>query len=210
MMENNLGKVHSIETFGTVDGPGIRFVIFMQGCPLKCLYCHNRDTWEVNAGNLTKVEDLVSEIKRYLPYINSSGGGVTVSGGEPLLQANFVTSLFKELHKINIHTCLDTAGSLPINDSIEELLKYTDLVLLDIKHIDDEKAKVLTEEQIINFEEDIKNGKKVDIKKYVLYEDKDYSNKVSSDIYKISLKLETAVDSAIKMVFNGAGSLVSE
>ena len=144
MMENNLGKVHSIETFGTVDGPGIRFVIFMQGCPLKCLYCHNRDTWEVNAGNLTKVEDLVSEIKRYLPYINSSGGGVTVSGGEPLLQANFVTSLFKELHKINIHTCLDTAGSLPINDSIEKLLKYTDLVLLDIKHIDDEKAKVLT------------------------------------------------------------------
>ena len=81
MMENNLGKVHSIEAFGTVDGPGIRFVIFMQGCPLKCLYCHNRDTWEVNAGNLTKVEDLVSEIKRYLPYINSSGGGVTVSGG---------------------------------------------------------------------------------------------------------------------------------
>ena len=144
MMENNLGRVHSIETFGTVDGPGIRFVVFMQGCPLKCMYCHNRDTWEVNAGNLTNVDDLVAEIKRYIPYIESSNGGVTVSGGEPLLQAKFVTCLFKKLQELNIHTCLDTAGSLPINDDIKELLHYTNLVLLDIKHIDDEKAKVLT------------------------------------------------------------------
>ena len=138
MMENNLGRVHSIETFGTVDGPGIRFVVFMQGCPLKCMYCHNRDTWEVNAGNLTNVDDLVAEIKRYIPYIESSNGGVTVSGGEPLLQAKFVTCLFKKLQELNIHTCLDTAGSLPINDDIKELLHYTNLVLLDIKHIDDE------------------------------------------------------------------------
>lgn len=143
-MENNLGKVHSIETFGTVDGPGIRFVVFLQGCPLKCLYCHNRDTWEVNAGNETNVDDLVSEIKRYLPYIRSSNGGVTVSGGEPLLQAKFVTTLFKKLKDLNIHTCLDTAGSLPITQDIENLLACTDLVLLDIKHINDEKAKILT------------------------------------------------------------------
>lgn len=143
-MELKLGRVHSIETFGTVDGPGIRFVVFMQGCPLKCLYCHNRDTWEVNAGNETNVDDLVSEIKRYIPYMKSSGGGVTVSGGEPLLQAKFVTTLFKKLKSSDIHTALDTAGSIPINSDIEELLQYTDLVLLDIKHIDDEKSKILT------------------------------------------------------------------
>ena len=122
-MELKLGRVHSIETFGTVDGPGIRFVVFMQGCPLKCLYCHNRDTWEVNAGNETNVDDLVSEIKRYIPYMKSSGGGVTVSGGEPLLQAKFVTTLFKKLKSSDIHTALDTAGSIPINPDIEELLQ---------------------------------------------------------------------------------------
>ncbi len=144
MDTKNTLRVHSIETFGTLDGPGIRFVVFLQGCPLKCLYCHNRDTWDANLGNVTEVNDLVSEIKRYIPYMKSSGGGVTVSGGEPLLQAKIVTSLFKELHKLNIHTCIDTAGSLPINDDITNLLKVTDLVLLDIKHIDDEKSKVLT------------------------------------------------------------------
>lgn len=142
-MENTL-RVHSIETFGTVDGPGIRFVVFLQGCPLKCMYCHNRDTWEINAGNITNISDLVDEIKRYFPYIKSSNGGVTVSGGEPLLQAKMVTELFKELKKYNVHTALDTAGSLHINDDIKELLNFTDLVLLDIKHIVDEKAKVLT------------------------------------------------------------------
>lgn len=143
-MELKTGYIHSIETFGTVDGPGIRFVVFMQGCSLKCMYCHNRDTWQINAGNETNVDDLVVEIKRYIPYMKSSGGGVTVSGGEPLLQAKFVTTLFKKLKNLGIHTALDTAGSIPINSDIEELLKYTDLVLLDIKHIDSEKAKVLT------------------------------------------------------------------
>ncbi len=143
-METNEAYIHSIETFGTVDGPGIRFVVFMQGCPLKCLYCHNRDTWDTNKGNLTKLDDLISEIKRYIPYMNSSGGGVTVSGGEPLLQTKFVTNLFKKLKELNIHTALDTAGSLPINQDIQELLKYTDLVLLDIKHINDAESKILT------------------------------------------------------------------
>ena len=144
-LENNrIAKVHSIETFGTVDGPGIRFVLFLQGCPLRCKYCHNRDTWDSSLGEKQTLEDILSQIKRYTPYFQSSHGGVTVSGGEPLLQARFVTELFKELQKLNIHTAIDTAGSLPINDSIEELLKYTDLVLLDIKHINDEKAKKLT------------------------------------------------------------------
>lgn len=143
-MDKNALRVHSIETFGTLDGPGIRFVIFLQGCPLKCLYCHNRDTWDINSGNITKIDDLISEIKRYIPYMKSSNGGVTVSGGEPLLQAKLITELFKELHKLDIHTCIDTAGSIPINDDIINLLKVTDLVLLDIKHIDDEKSKILT------------------------------------------------------------------
>lgn len=138
------GKIHSIETFGTVDGPGIRFVIFMQGCTLKCKYCHNRDTWNVKAGNPTSVSELVKEILKYKSYIDNSDGGVTVSGGEPLLQAEFVTELFKELKNLGIHTALDTSGALPISDQIKELLKYTDLVLLDIKHINPEKCVNLT------------------------------------------------------------------
>ena len=139
-----IGKIHSIESFGTVDGPGIRFVIFMQGCTLKCKYCHNRDTWNTKAGTSITVEELVKEILHYKSYMDNSGGGVTVSGGEPLLQAEFVTELFKKLKTLNIHTALDTAGSIPISSEIKDLLKYTDLVLLDIKHIDDLKAKNLT------------------------------------------------------------------
>ncbi len=139
-----LGKIHSIESFGTVDGPGIRFVIFMQGCTLKCKYCHNRDTWSTKAGTSISVEELVKEILNYKSYMDNSGGGVTVSGGEPLLQTEFVTELFKQLKSLGIHTALDTAGSLPISNKIKELLKYTDLVLLDIKHIDDSKSVKLT------------------------------------------------------------------
>ncbi len=139
-----IGKIHSIETFGTVDGPGIRFVIFMQGCTLKCKYCHNRDTWEMNSKNTMTIPELIKEIEKYRTYIDNSGGGVTVSGGEPLVQAEFVTELFKELKNIGIHTALDTSGSLPITNQIKELLKYTDLVILDIKHIDKEKAINLT------------------------------------------------------------------
>ncbi len=138
------GKIHSIETFGTVDGPGIRFVVFMQGCSLKCKYCHNRDTWSFNSGKLITIQELVKEIIKYKSYMDSSGGGVTVSGGEPLLQTDFICALFRELKKYNIHTAIDTAGSLPISYEIKELLKYTDLVLLDIKHINNEKCINLT------------------------------------------------------------------
>ena len=138
------GKIHSIETFGTVDGPGIRFVIFMQGCTLKCKYCHNRDTWNVNAGKSVSKEELIKEISKYKSYIDTSGGGVTVSGGEPLLQTEFITELFKELKSLGYHTAIDTSGALPISESIKELLKYTDLVLLDIKHINPEKCVELT------------------------------------------------------------------
>ena len=138
------GRIHSFESFGTVDGPGIRFVVFMQGCPLKCKYCHNRDTWNVDKGMLVDVDEVVKKVLREKTFIDSSNGGVTVSGGEPLLQAPFLTELFIKLKELNIHTCIDTAGSLPVSQEIKELIKYTDLVLLDIKHIDDEKAKDLT------------------------------------------------------------------
>jgi len=141
---NLIANVHSFESFGTVDGPGIRYVIFMQGCPLKCKYCHNRDTWPMHSNKQFSVEELVSQVKKYKNYFQSSGGGITVSGGEPLLQAKFVTQFFKALHEENIHTALDTAGSLPLTDDIRELLKYTDLVLLDIKHINNEKCIKLT------------------------------------------------------------------
>lgn len=139
-----LGNIHSFETMGTVDGPGIRFVCFMQGCPLQCKYCHNRDTWEIGTGKQYTVNQLYKKILRSKTYIEASHGGVTISGGEPLLQAEFLLELFKKLKENNISTALDTAGSIPINETIQELLTYTDLVLLDIKHIDNKKAIDLT------------------------------------------------------------------
>lgn len=142
-MEDLKGRIHSIETFGTVDGPGIRFVIFMQGCALKCKYCHNRDTWEISGGEYISVLDLIEKIKKYENYIKISNGGVTATGGEPLLQPKFLIALFTELKKLGIHTALDTSGMLPLTDDIKQVLSLTDLVLLDIKHINDEKCKEL-------------------------------------------------------------------
>jgi pyruvate formate lyase activating enzyme len=143
-LEEIKGKIHSFESFGTVDGPGIRYVVFMQGCPLKCKFCHNRDTWEQNKGEEYIVEEVVNKIMRAKPFIVESNGGVTISGGEPLLQAKFLLELFKELKQNGFHTAIDTAGSLPLNNTIKELLQYTDLVLLDIKHIDEKKCIELT------------------------------------------------------------------
>lgn len=137
------GRIHSLESFGTVDGPGIRFVIFMQGCSLKCKYCHNRDTWNHKAGTVVSVEELLNKIEKYKNYILPSGGGVTVTGGEPLLQPKFLITLFSELKKRGIPTAIDTSGMVNITDDIKELLKLTDLVLLDIKHINNEKCKEL-------------------------------------------------------------------
>ena len=136
-------RIHSIESFGTVDGPGIRFVLFLQGCHLQCKYCHNRDTWDIKGGEPKTLEDIFEKIKRYKNYMMLSGGGVTVTGGEPLLQVKFLIGLFKKLKEEGIHTCIDTSGIVAITDDVKELLKYTDLVLLDIKHIDDEKCKKL-------------------------------------------------------------------
>lgn len=135
-------KVHSIESFSTVDGPGIRFVLFLQGCHLQCKYCHNRDTWDVNGGEFKSLDDIFDKIMRYKNYIYPNGG-VTMTGGEPLLQSKFIFELFKKLKKEGIHTCIDTSGSLPLTDNIKNVLSVTDLVLLDIKHIDDAKCKEL-------------------------------------------------------------------
>jgi len=137
------GRIHSFESFGTVDGPGIRFVVFMQGCPLRCIYCHNRDTWDVSGGREYTVDEVMEQVKKYLTYMRSSGGGITVTGGEPTLQAGFVAELFKRCREMGIHTALDTSGFAAV-EKVKELLEYTDLILLDIKHAVDEKHKEIT------------------------------------------------------------------
>ena len=141
VMEQIKGKIHSFESFGTVDGPGIRFVVFMQGCPLRCKYCHNRDTRDISLGKEYTVDEIVDKAKKYTNYLGKTGG-VTVTGGEPLLQIEFVTELFKKLKENNIKTALDTSGFVDV-EKLGNLLDYTDLVLLDLKLIDDEKHKDL-------------------------------------------------------------------
>ncbi|MGD1816577.1 MAG: pyruvate formate-lyase-activating protein [Pleomorphochaeta sp.] len=140
-----MGKIHSIETFGTVDGPGIRLVIFFQGCPLRCLYCHNPDTWNKAGGIDMSVDEILNEYERNKDFYKN--GGLTVTGGEPLYQLEFLTNLFSEAKKRGIHTCLDTSAGCFDYNNVEKyftLLKNTDLVLLDIKHSDDRKHKELT------------------------------------------------------------------
>ena len=128
-------QVHSFESFGTVDGPGVRFVIFFQGCHLRCQYCHNRDLWDFDGGKEYSALDLFNEVKKYKPFFTSSGGGLTVSGGDPIMQAPVVTELFKLCKAAGIHTALDTSGAVAITPEIKELLAVTDLVLLDLKDI---------------------------------------------------------------------------
>lgn len=163
-----LGYVHNFETFGTKDGPGIRFVLFMQGCPLRCLYCHNPDTWEKkNAKYEYTPEQIFKEIVKVKNFIR---GGVTVSGGEPMLQAEFVLKLFKLCKQQGIHTAIDTSG-IYLNDKVKEVLEYTDLVLLDIKQIDPDKYKILTSaplEPTLQFMEYLASNNKSVWLRYVL------------------------------------------
>jgi pyruvate formate lyase activating enzyme len=137
------GRIHSFESLGAVDGPGLRFVIFMQGCSLKCKYCQNRDTWDLQGGTAYSSDEILEKILRYKNYIMPNGG-VTISGGEPLLQAKFLIELFTKLKEYGIHTCIDTSGSFSITEDIKNLIDLTDLFLLDIKCINDEKAQYLT------------------------------------------------------------------
>ena len=143
-----LGRVHSVETFGSVDGPGIRFLIFLKGCSMRCRYCHNPDTWDPETDDLRTADELLTQAMRYRSYWGREGG-ITVSGGEALLQIDFLTELFRKAKAKGIHTCLDTSGQPftrrePFFSKFAELMKYTDLLLFDLKHIDDTKHRELT------------------------------------------------------------------
>lgn len=142
------GRIHSLESFGTVDGPGVRYVVFVQGCPMRCAYCHNPDTWEMNAGTEMEASYIIEQYERNAGFYK--GGGITVTGGEPLMQVDFLIELFTLAKQKNIHTCIDSSGIAfnPDNaawmEKLDELLTLTDLIMLDIKHIDPEKHKELT------------------------------------------------------------------
>lgn len=142
------GYIHSTESFGSVDGPGVRFVIFVSGCPMRCRFCHNPDTWKITDGEKIDTDTLVSRAMRCSDYWGKRGG-VTVSGGEPLMQLDFLLDLFKKFKENGVHTCIDTSGAPfsrkePFFSKFGELMQYTDLLLVDIKHIDAEKHNELT------------------------------------------------------------------
>ena len=164
------GIIHSIESFGTVDGPGVRFVIFLKGCPMRCAYCHNPDTWTMEGGTERTIEDLLAEYEKKRPFYET--GGITCTGGEPLVQIDFVTELFEECKRRNISTCLDTSGVTfrPDDENylkkIDRLLAVTDTVMLDIKHIDPEEHLKLCKQpndNILKFAKYIDENGTVDI-----------------------------------------------
>lgn len=139
------GYIHSTESFGTVDGPGVRFVVFFQGCPMRCLYCHNPDTWQPHGGTETTVDELIGAFEKNRAFYKN--GGITCTGGEPMMQPRFLTELFTAAHEHGIHTCLDTSGICFDPDdtaTADGILSVTDLVMLDIKHIDDDMHRRLT------------------------------------------------------------------
>ena len=147
-MSQILGNIHSVETFGSADGPGVRYIVFLKGCNMRCKYCHNPDTWAKTDGELRSPEDVLKQALRYKNYWGKKGG-ITVSGGEALLQIDFVTELFTLAKQQHVNTCLDTSGNPftreePFYSKFEELMKVTDLVMLDIKHMDDDAHRELT------------------------------------------------------------------
>lgn len=158
------GNIHSVESMGLVDGPGIRYVVFMQGCHIRCIYCHNPDTWSLSGGEKMTADALVKKLVRFKPYFDASGGGVTFSGGEPLLQYAFLTEALKKCKEAGIHTAIDTAGVGM--GHYDELLRYTDLVLLDIKHTQEEGYKRITGfgmEAFYEFLAALKRAERVDV-----------------------------------------------
>ncbi len=159
-----VGNIHSVESMGLVDGPGIRYVVFMQGCHIRCVYCHNPDTWSLSGGQKMTPEQLFDKIVRFKPYFDASGGGVTLSGGEPLLQYDFIIEFLKMCKEAGIHTAIDTAG-VGVKH-YDEILKYTDLVLLDIKHTENDAYKNITGfgmEFFYEFLEALKRAENVDV-----------------------------------------------
>lgn len=149
-----VGKIHSIETFGTVDGPGTRYVVFVKGCPMRCQYCHNPDTWDAIGATDMTVEEILKDYDGYKEFYTK--GGITVTGGEPLVQIDFLIELFEAAKKKNIHTCLDTSGIMfrrdvpEILEKYKRLMKSTDLIMLDIKHVDPEEHLKLTSQPCDN------------------------------------------------------------
>ena len=143
-----IGHIHSTESFGAADGHGVRFIVFMQGCHMRCRYCHNPDTWKMDGGDEVTADEILKRALRFKPYWGKDGG-ITISGGEPLLQIDFVIELFKKAKELGINTCIDTAGNPftkeePFFSKFEELMKYTDLLLLDLKEINPTRHKDLT------------------------------------------------------------------
>lgn len=134
------GRIHSVETFGAVDGPGIRYVLFLQGCMFRCLYCHNPDTWDINGGNEIDSDEVIEDVKNYLSFIKN--GGFTLSGGEPLLQPEFALDLIRKTKELGLHTAVDTAGSVPLS-AVKEIANEADLIMLDIKTADKSLIKEL-------------------------------------------------------------------
>ena len=159
------GKIHSIESMGLVDGPGIRTVVFFHGCRLRCAYCHNPDTWSMEGGEEVEAEELLKKIKRYKPYFEKSGGGVTFSGGEVLLQPQFLLEVLKLCKREGIHTTIDTAG-YGYGD-YDEILKYTDLAILDIKHRNNEEYKNLTGQNMKGFMDFVEAAEKAGTKLWI-------------------------------------------
>jgi pyruvate formate lyase activating enzyme len=164
-----MGKIHSIETLGTLDGPGIRMVVFLQGCKLRCLYCHNPDTWSTSSGLKISSDEIIKKAKKYKPYFEFNSGGITFSGGEPLMQPEFLLECLKKCNKEGIHTVLDTSGVGYGN--YDEILKYTDLILFDIKHSNQKKYKEITGLDINSYcefkESIIKNNKDIWLKQVI-------------------------------------------
>lgn len=170
---NNKLKVHSIESFGAADGPGVRYVIFLQGCSMRCKYCHNPDTWSLDNGQEMTADELIKKALRYKAYWKNDGG-ITVSGGEPLLQLESVTKLLKLAKENNINTAIDTSGIVFSKDEnflkkFDELMKYTDLVLLDIKEINPERHKIITEHDNCNILDMAKYLSKIDKPVWIRY-----------------------------------------
>ncbi len=171
MTEFKSGYIHSLETMGLVDGPGIRIVVFLQGCPLRCLFCHNPDTWNKVSKIIMTSKQIVDEVRKYRPYIEM-GGGVTFSGGEPLMQSEFLLDTLKLCKKAGINTCIDTSGVGYNINYLDDILKYTDLVILDIKAIDPESYKKITGKNMTEFnafkEKLIKSNKKIWLRQVIV------------------------------------------
>ena len=171
------GRIHSVETFGASDGPGVRYIVFFQGCPLRCLYCHNPDTWDKNGGKEVSAKEVAAEISGYINYIKS--GGVTLSGGEPLFQPEFALELIRECKKIGLHTAIDTSGAVPLKNA-KPVIDECDMLLLDLKGASESLCKTITGQsnknmlEILNYCESIKKRvwiRHVLVKGYTLKED---------------------------------------